>query len=279
MGIERPAGGVHHQPGAVLRRLDFPQLLDAKTIDLRIAPLAQGEPRLQLATQAATAALGEQRVFRPQLHARLEIGARQAVTANAHVAGDHAGDRTGGVDGQLGPGKPRIDLHPQRFGFGAEPAAEGGEADDIVAVVLKAARQQHVWNPPTLAGGEDDKAVLGHRGFNRRAAFAPVRDQLIQRARVHHRAGQDMRADFSALLDDADADLLTVPGSALLEPDRRRQPRGAAADDQHIELHRLPCGRCVWHDQNCSTGRAWACEAPARTLVSRLAALGRICSA
>ncbi len=43
--------------------------------------------------------------------------------------------------------------------------------------------------------------------LQRRALLLPVRDQLVQRPRLQHRAGEDMRADLGALLQHADGDI------------------------------------------------------------------------
>ncbi len=56
--------------------------------------------------------------------------------------------------------------------------------------------------------------------------------------RLQHRAGHDMGADLAALFDQAHGHL----GGKLLQPDRRRQPRRAAANDHHIEFHGFPWG-------------------------------------
>ncbi len=81
--------------------------------------------------------------------------------------------------------------------------------------------------------GEDDEAVFGNRRVERSALFLPVRDQFVQRARVHHRAGEDVRADLGAFLDQADVDVCVE----LFEPYRRSKASRAAADDEHIEFH------------------------------------------
>ena len=54
-----------------------------------------------------------------------------------------------------------------------------------------------------------------------------------------------MGADFGALFHHHDGGV----GRGLLEPDRRGKPGRAGADHDHVEFHRLACGkiRCV-HD-------------------------------
>ena len=50
--------------------------------------------------------------------------------------------------------------------------------------------------------GEEAEAVIRHRGVQWRALFLPIRDQLIQGARIEHRAGQDVRAYLRAFFED-----------------------------------------------------------------------------
>ncbi len=75
VGAQRPAQAVLDQARLVIGGGNFPQLLDPDRVGLRILALAQVEPRHQLLGQRAAAALGEQRVFRPQFHAAL-VGIR-----------------------------------------------------------------------------------------------------------------------------------------------------------------------------------------------------------
>ena len=71
------------------------------------------------------------------------------------------------------------------FGLLAEPAHHVAEADHIVAVVLKAFRQQKGRDAERGFFREDHEAVFAHRCIERRAEFFPVRNQLVDRARVH----------------------------------------------------------------------------------------------
>src|SRR5579859_5043450 len=90
--VERPADGMLDQAGLVVLGGNFPQLLDADGVGLRIAMVAEAELVDELLGQRAAAALGEQRVARTQLHASLETVGRLAVLADAHVTGGNADD-------------------------------------------------------------------------------------------------------------------------------------------------------------------------------------------
>ncbi len=82
---------------------------------------------------------------------------------------------------------------------------------------------------------EQVEAVLGDGGGDRRAALAPVGQQRVEADRVEDRAGEDVGADLGALFEHDDR----AVGVELLQPDRRRQPGRAGADDDHVVLHRF----------------------------------------
>jgi succinate dehydrogenase flavin-adding protein (antitoxin of CptAB toxin-antitoxin module) len=62
---------------------------------------------------------------------------------------------------------------------------------------------------------------------------------LARGARVHYRAGQDVRADLRAFLDDAYADLVSAFDGKLLQADRRGEAGGACAHHDYVILHRF----------------------------------------
>src|SRR5579883_1641399 len=87
--------------------------------------------------------------------------------------------------------------------------------------------------------GQYPKAILLDRSLDRRALLPPVRNQLVDRNRIDHRARQDMRADLRSLLDDADRDFVALLGRKLLQSDRGRQPGRPATDDHDVVFHAL----------------------------------------
>ena len=235
LAVQRPAETVLDQAGPVLSGGDLPQLLDAEPVGLRIDALAQAEAGHELLGQRAAAPFGEQRVGSAQFHARRVVRPRFALPRDAHVAGGHAHDAPVLLQ-QLGGGEAGIDLHPERLGLGRQPAADIAEAHDIVAVVVHVRHHRAQHRHLHAAGlGEVQHAVLARRRVERRSLLAPVGDQLVERAGLDHGAGQDVRADLAALLDQAHARVRRQ----LLEPDRRRQPGRAAADHHDVELHGL----------------------------------------
>ncbi|VWC64862.1 hypothetical protein BLA18110_01549 [Burkholderia lata] len=247
--LQRPAGRVDHEARLVLRRIDLPQFLDADPVRLRIRVRVELELRDQLAAEVAAAAFGEQRVLRVQLHAELEVLGRLAVLAHAHVAGRDALHRAVVVVQDLGGGEAGEDLDAQRFGLCPQPARDVAQRNHVVAVVLEVGGQRPVRRGDRALLGQEQEAVFRHLDVERYAAFLPVGEQFVDRARVHHRARQDVRADLGTLLEHAHADLGAFLGGQLLEPDRRRQPGGAAADDHDVVFHRF--ARAVLLDEAC----------------------------
>jgi hypothetical protein len=151
----------------------------------------------------------------------------------AHVAGGDAAHRALVVVEHFGAGKAGIDLDAERFGLGAEPAAKLAQADDVVAVVRKAAGQEQGGQVDEAVLREEGEAVTRDGGFQRCALRLPVGHQFVQGARIHDRAGEDVGADFGAFLDQADAQL----GIDLLEPDRGGKSGRTPAHDDDIEFH------------------------------------------
>lgn len=237
--VQRPAGGMDHQAGLVLGRVDVPDFLDADTVVLGIGLAVQVVFLDQLLADVPAAAFGEQGVLGPQLHAGGVVAFfRVAFAVDAEVAGDDAADHAVLVDQRFLGGEARIDLHAQSFGLLGQPAAEVAQGDDIVALVVHGLGHEEVGHLGSALGAlQDVDVVAGHRGIERRAEFLPVGEQLVQRARLEHRAGEDVGAHFGTLLDHADADLLTGFGGLLLQSACGGQTGGAGADDDDVEFH------------------------------------------
>jgi hypothetical protein len=60
-----------------------------------------------------------------------------------------------------------------------------------------------------------------------------------------HRAGQDVRADLGAFLDDADVDILACCCRQLLQADGRGQAGRTGADDDHVIFHTFAFHRAL----------------------------------
>jgi hypothetical protein len=185
----------------------------------------------------AAAALGEEDVAREKLHPRLVTGGGLAVASDAHVAGGDAAHRVISREQDLSGGKAGEDLYPEPLGLLGEPAADVAKAHYVVPVVAETRGEHEAGHLPRRALREKNEAILADRRIERRVELFPVRDELVQRARVHHRAGQDVRADFRSLFQHAHADLVLLLRSELLQADRRGEPRRARPDDHYVVLH------------------------------------------
>ena len=208
----------------------------------------QAELGAQDFRQRAARAFREQRVFAAQLHARRVAVLVMAVLGHAHIAGDHAFDDIVFHD-QVMRGKAGIDFHAQAFRLLAQPFAEVGQADDVIAAIAHQRRKQDMGNGQRGPFGKKAEAVIGDVGLDRGALVFPVRDQLAQRFGIDHRAGQDMRPDLGAFFQDTNGDCHVQ----LLQPDRRRQPRRAAAHDDHVIVHAFAGWGCLGlgHESPC----------------------------
>ena len=200
-----------------------------------------------LLAEVAARAFGENGVAPAQFHAELEALVRLTVLAQPHVAGGHA--EHGAVVGEQHFGRREAgkDLDAQRLGLLAEPLRHLAEADHVVAAVVQAVGDQPAGRALGLVLGQHQHLVAADALAQRRALRFPVREQLGDRARVHHRAGQDVGSRFAALFEHDDGNLLAVERGELLAADRAGQARRAATDDHDVVVHRL--ARAVLLDQ------------------------------
>ena len=173
--LQWPADSV--QRGALVVHLgsDFPDFLDTDAVGLRLDAIAQAELLHQLASQRAAAALGKNGLATDQFDPRLEVLARLAILADAHVAGGDTAHRARVVVQHFGRGEAREDFDAQLFGLLREPAAQVAEADNIVALVVHLRRGRH--RDRSLLGQELER-IRFHRHVQRRSFLFPVGNQL-----------------------------------------------------------------------------------------------------
>ncbi len=143
-------------------RRDLPQLFEAEAEFLRLAAFGQTEALRERLGEAAARALGEQRVFRAQLHAAGEAILVMAVLGETHVAGGDAGDRAAAIEQHFDGGKARIDFNPRGFRLGRKPAADVAERDDVISVVVHQRRQHDIWQPHSARRRQPIEAVVAH---------------------------------------------------------------------------------------------------------------------
>ena len=91
-----------------------------------------------------------------------------------------------------------------------------------------------------LRPGEEVDVILVHLRLERGALLEEVRDQVAQRRRIEHRAREHVGAGLARLLEHRNRErLAAVCLLQLREPQRRRQARRTAADDEHVYVERL----------------------------------------
>ena len=130
---------------------NVPQLLDAKSENLRSAFLAQVEDLGQPLGQMSPRALGEEGVAGVELDPRLVVGPVAAVAGDAHVAGRDALHRSVLVEQDLGRREAGENLDPELLRLPREPAAEIAEAQRVRALVAHERRHEHMGHPPLAA--------------------------------------------------------------------------------------------------------------------------------
>jgi hypothetical protein len=81
--------------------------------------------------------------------------------------------------------------------------------------------------------------VFAGFGFNRCTQLLPVGEQFIQCSRLEHISREDVRANFSTLVDHTNADICTLLLSKLLQSDSSRKARRSRTDSYHIINHSL----------------------------------------
>ena len=235
--IERPAGGVDHQPGLVFFGGDLPELLEPDAVALRVAAGVELESLDQLPAQVAPSAFGEHGVAAMQFHAELKAALRLAVFAEPKVAGGHALDRAVIVVEHFSRREAGKDLDPQGLGLLRHPANHVAQADDVVAVIPEAVRQQKFRRGARTGFIQEQELVLRDLLLKRRAERVPVGQQFVERARIHDRAAEDVGAGLRALFENHHGHLGTSRRGALFEPDRRGQAAGPAAHDHDVVVH------------------------------------------
>jgi hypothetical protein len=185
----------------------------------------------------AACAFGEHGVFAVQFHAQLEVFGRFAVFAHTHVAGGHAFDGTVVVVEHFRGGEAREDFHAEVFRLLGQPAREVAQADDVVAVVLRAFGQEDARGACGAGLGQEAPGVVDHGLVERGAQFFPVGKEFGQGLGVHDGARQDVRAGLAAFFQHHHRDVLAFFGGQLFQANCSGQAARAAADHDHVVFH------------------------------------------
>ena len=137
---ERIAHGVDHFAGCDTPGRQFPQLLHADAVGLRIAVAVELESADELLGQRAARALGKNDDLGLQIVAGLEVGFLLAVLVHAFVVGAHA-RHAAGLEQQLGAGESGEYGDARLFNLAAQPLHEPVDRDHVVAVIAHGRRR------------------------------------------------------------------------------------------------------------------------------------------
>ena len=224
---QRIAQRVNHRARfkAIVGKL--PKLFDARGIDLRLASFVQSQARRGLFGQRAARTFAENDDARVNVGAGLVVRFRLAVVIESLIAGAHADDAVL-VPEQLLAGKGGKDLRAGFLGLVAEPLGHFLQRRDVLTGVTQ--RRRHERRLDFSARSQKPQLVAGDRRLDG-GTFAPIGQELVERAGIHYRTREPVISNLAALLDDQD--LERAPGGLrqLSESNGSRQPRRTGAYD------------------------------------------------
>ena len=263
------AGPTEEVDDGVPLLLGLPDFLGAELPDGRLRALGEVEVLDGGTGEVAPVALGEDGLAGVDFHAGLEVAELLAFLAAALVAGDDALD--GAVlDEQLGGCGLGEDVGAGLLGLLGHPAAELADRGDPVALVLEVRRRRARHRAGALLREPPDVVLLVDVADGGERLEVLVGEELLERARLHHRAGQVVRAARLALLDDGDGDLaelleqLLVFGEELQEAVGCGQTGRPTTDDRDADLDGLVLAGLGGGDELGRSGRPAAGTLPER---------------
>ena len=120
-----------------------------------------------------------------------------------------------------------------RFGDVAEPLAYLLQRRDVFAVIVERWRSERRFD---FSARRQEPELVGGDGRLDRRFLAPVRQQLVERARIHHRAGQPVMSDLSAFLDDEDFERASGRLRELTESNSAGKARRARSYEENVDF-------------------------------------------
>src|SRR5262245_8410955 len=201
---QRVTERVHHEARLDAPFRQFPYFLHSDSVNLRVAVFVESELLDKLLGQRAARPFAQHGHLGEDVGPRLVILLRLAVLADALVARAHAYDPVVLVVEQLGAGEFGNEHDVRRLDDGPQPAYKLVQTYDVFTVVPERRRDDR--RPDLEATGQIRNVLFADLGFERRAEFLVIGQQLRERADVHHRARNDVRADLAPLLDHCDRD-------------------------------------------------------------------------
>jgi hypothetical protein len=206
---------VHDLAGLDAPRRQLPDLLEPDRVDLRVAAGLQVEGVGELLGEGAARALAEDGDAGTDVDAGLVVRLRLAVLVDPLVARAHA-DHAAILDESDGGGELGEDVDPHRLDLRRHPLDDLAERDDVVAVVLQRRRQDRQPQRPLLGQVED--VLTADLGLERRL-LPLLGEELTQRARVEHGAGERVAADLLPLLEHGDRRLELLAAALVVRLD------------------------------------------------------------
>ena len=211
------------------------QIWGSRTVETEVVERRAGE--------VTGRALGEHRHPGRDVRTRLEVAEWLVLLAPALVAAANADDAPMLDEQPVGRGLGK-DERTARLGELREVPRHLGDRDDPVAVIAERRRRR---NPERALAREQVHALARHLavGGDPVELLGPALEQAPNGARVHDRAGEQVRAGLLALVDECDRNLAEALGrrrivlEQLAEANGAGEPRRAAADDEHADVDPL----------------------------------------
>ena len=234
---KRPAERVDHPVEGALR---LPDLLHAQRKDLRILgrhalPL---EPRLR---EHSSRPLGERRDLGDDVVRRLIARERLVVAIEPRRRRAYARDAFA-VHEQAGRGEAGEHRDPELLRLVPEPPDDFAQRRDVETLVVHGGRHGKA---PLALGRQQIHSFLANRPAEREVGIPEMGKQLAEGAGIYDRPGQGVLSQRSRLLEHADVELGAAAARQPGQLDRGRQPRGARAHDEDVQLHAIAGARRV----------------------------------
>ena len=220
---------------------ELPHFLDSQLEAGRVAAQVEPEVLDEVLGQASSRALTEDRHAGVQVGAGFVVGLLLAFGVDALVAGTHSDDHVVLVE-DLHAGEAPEQIDPVLLHQVGHPLIEPRHGDHVVAVVVEGRRSDGSLDAPRL--GQEVDGLLLDLALQGGLLLEEVGDQLLERAWVHHGAGDPVRAGGRSLVDDGDHKIGELLALALVvvrldqvgEMEGARQGRDTATHEQNIDI-------------------------------------------
>src|SRR5215475_3618898 len=232
---ERPTHRVNDTTAGLLLIRDVPDFLDADGVDLRIPVGIQIELTNELLGQRSTGPFGQNGYPGTDIDTWFKVRFGFSGFVRALVPGSNTDDNIV-FNQEIGARKAGEDIDAAFFDLFTKPAGEFVQRDDVVRMVLQGRRDDRQLELAIF--GQEKNMVLVNRLFDWCAAFFPVRHQLIDTARIHHGAGNDMCPDFPALFENRDGKIFIQFAEVI----SGGKTSGPATDNDDVDFQNIVLG-------------------------------------